>query len=104
MEHLKTLFELKQEITPFKGSNNRQYILSLIISELDKNVGKKYTDKKGKERIVEKVSPRWLGVKCSHLSEFDLMHHHETCLKSNIEYSRAFWGNIKPRKVIHLAY
>lgn len=96
MEHInKQLFS----VSDFKGTSNRAYILSLIVAELNKNVGEKFTDHKGRKRKVERVSESWLAVKLSHIKpDSALMEYHNECLKAKVPYSRALWGNIKIRK------
>lgn len=81
----------------FNGNSNRAYIMSLIIAELDKRVGQKYVDAKGKTRVVKKTNPRFLGVRLAYLSDFDLRYHYDSCLKAPVPFSQAFWGRLKPK-------
>lgn len=62
MKQIKDLIIEKEDS---KITNKRQYVLSLILEEINKErAGTKW----------KPITPAYLGVKLSHLSEFDLWH------------------------------
>ena len=89
MKPISALMKLKES----KITNRRQFLLSLIESEINK------------ERIGTKYPPlhkRTLAIKCSHITEADIEYTHSICKNYLLEgkgaYGKCFFGSLKTNK------
>lgn len=100
MQSIGTLFNIDSfQEKKSKISNERQYVLSMFVEELNKTAGTKY--KVGNDwKIVQKVDPKFIAFKLSHIKMADLYSFLSQCRQSKSGFSKCFWGCLKVQKPV----
>lgn len=84
---MKQLGLITTELPKTKITNQRQYVLSLFLEEINKaRVGTKY----------QPLRPAVLGVKLAHIKTRELYEFYSVCKQANC-FSKKFWFELKPR-------
>lgn len=89
-----SLFEI-QTVKKSLARGQRACLIEDFCTELDKDVGQKYKDKKGKIVTIKKSVPSTIAFFLSHLVLGDMYYFYSDCKKATCGFRRAFFYGIR---------